>query len=366
MKSISAFIFSVILVAVAMAVEAANATSPAALVFVCHPRGITLTKHPAKPILYVTCTAAQGSKNLVSLQIDAAGNVLTNSARSFNFFDSNPTNQPYQHAIVRPALLAEEGVLYLAVQPDYPAYFANTNHQEIAAVAVDADGQPAKLLRSFRTTYTPQGIRGLQWEPTARRLYVSYNVHFGWMSIGKDGLAEPEKYKAIDGVLECWNWVFVPAWQRFYARQTRTNAGLTLFKLSANGLTSELIQNVGTHTQGGYHLAVSPDLHRAYYLDRSTPSRLVSFQLTQDGRLTGVPQYHDLNDAIGMRFDFARQRLYAWSPDAILRTWPLDERGLPVANATVLALGCGTIRDVIVDSTSGRIYVLSTQPISTT
>jgi hypothetical protein len=349
-----------------VSIEAATASSPAELAFVIHPRGITLTKHPAKPILYMTCTAAQESRNLVSLQLDANGHVLTNSARSFNFFDSDPTNQPYQHAIARPALLAEEGILYLAVQPDYPAYLANTNHGEIAAVGLDADGQPTKVLRAFRTSRTGQGLRTLQWEPTTHRLFVSYNLHFGWLGVGKDGLPEKETHHAVDGVYECWNWVFVPAWQRFYARQTRSNAGLTLFKLSANGLSSEWVQNAGIHSRGDYHVAVSPEFRRAYYLDRGTACRLISFQLTEEGRLTGVPRYHDLHDAIGIRFDFARQRLYAWSADAILRTYSLNDQGMPVADPLVSALGCGEIRDLIVDRGSGRIYVLGTQPTSAT
>jgi len=355
--------FVAIIVAFSMHAAAAGAPSAPAISFVCHHRGITLTKHPAKPILYMTCAAAGESKNLVSLQLDANGSVLTNTTRSFNFFDSNPKHQPYQHAIVRPALLAEEGILYLAVQPDYPAYLQHTNHQEIAAIGLDADGQPTKVLRAFRTSHTGQGIRTLQWEPTTRRLYLSYVVHFGWMSVGKDGLPEPPKFNEAGGMVECWNWVFVPAWQRFYARQTRTAAGLTLFKLAANGLTSELVQTAGPHSQGGYHLEVSPEFRRAYYLDRGASSQLVSFQLTSDGRLTGVPSHHELDDAIGMRFDFARRRLYAWSPDATLRTYSLNAQGLPADDANVKPLGCGEIRDLIVDTESGRIYVLGTQPV---
>jgi hypothetical protein len=361
-----ALLFFAFFIVLSLPLQAASTPQPPAIAFVIHHRGITLTKHPAKPILYMTCAAALESKNLVSLQLDANGNVLKNTAQSFNFFDSNPTNQPFQHALVRPALLTKEGILYLAVQPDYPAYLANTKHQEIAAIALDVDGQPTEVRRAFRTSRTGQGLRTLQWEPTTRRLFVSYNLHFGWLGVGKDGLPEKETHHAVDGVYECWNWVFEPVWQRFYARQTRSNAGLTLFKLSANGLSSEWAQNAGIHSRGDYHVAVSPEFRRAYYLDRGTSSRLASFQLTEEGRLTGVPRYHALHDAIGMRFDFARQRLYAWSPDAILRTYSLNDRGLPVGDPGVQALGCGEIRDLIVDAGSGRIYVLGTQPSSAT
>src|SRR5262245_1642498 len=103
MKSACIHFLSVFFIGVASHIGVAGAPSAPAIAFVIHHRGITLTKHPTKPVLYMSCAAARESQNLVSFQLDANGNVLTNTAKGFNFFDSNPANQPYQHAIVRPA-----------------------------------------------------------------------------------------------------------------------------------------------------------------------------------------------------------------------------------------------------------------------
>lgn len=334
---------------------------PAEIVFVSNPYGYFLTKHPKLPMLYLGCYVAPEAKNLVTLQLAADGAVNTNSLRSFNYFSENPTNELWRYLVQKPIVLPEEKILYLAAVPSYHHFFAHTNHQEIAAIALDDEGQPGKILRAIRTSHGEKEIRGWQFEPTTRRLYMSYHSYFGWIPIGKDGLAESDKFNLLAAVQTCWQWVYVPAWQRFYARQT--DSGLVVFKLTGDGSTPDLVQIVGGPYRGVNNLGLSQTFGKIYFLD-TLGSRLAIYQFNREGRLTGVPRFFPTGDASGVRCDFKSKRLYSWNNKSVLKSYPLDERGTPLDPPEIFPLHCGAIRDVLVDEASGKIYVACTEPPS--
>src|ERR1041385_6575880 len=81
---------------------------PAEIVFVPHPDGSFLTKHPTLPVLYLGCYIAPDAKNLATFQLNTDGTLNTNSIRAFNYFSVNPTNVFYRYQVQRPIVLAEE------------------------------------------------------------------------------------------------------------------------------------------------------------------------------------------------------------------------------------------------------------------
>ena len=333
---------------------------PAEIVFVPHPDGSFLTKHPTLPVLYLGCYIAPDAKNLATFQLNTDGTLNTNSMRAFNYFSVNPTNVFYRYQVQRPIVLPEEKILYAAAVPIYGDFFLNTNHQEIAAIALDDQGQPGKILKAIRTTHGEKEIRNWQFDPTTHRLYMSYHSYFGWIPIGKDGLPENGKFNLVYYLQTIWAWVYVPEWQRYYARQT--DGGLIVFKLGADGLTLEFNQVFYGPYRGGWNFDVSPGFRKTYILDRPEGvGRLIIHPLTAEGRIMGMPRVFPMVDTVGIRFDFKTNRLYAWNDKAVLTRYQLDERGIPKQPPGIFALNCGAIHDLLIDGVSGKVYVACTE-----
>jgi hypothetical protein len=160
----------------------------------------------------------------------------------------------------------------------------------------------------------------------------------------------------------CWYWDYVPEWDRFYA----TYSGLTLriFNLASNGLITDFLQGSTVVYGDSACIQVSTKFRKLYNLDLSQPQipRLVVCTLTKEGRLTSVPRYFPLPEAVGIRFDFTANKLYAWTAGTVWKTWSLDADGYPRGVPRISALGCGTIPDVFVDEKTGKVYVACTQP----
>jgi hypothetical protein len=356
--AIGRFGVAVAMLALDAAGQSVTSPPPANVVFVAHPSGYYLTKHPTLPMLYLGGYYAAESKNLITFQLASDGTVNTNSLRTFNYFSENPTNDQWRYMVQRPIVLTEEKILYLAAVPSGPQFFAHTNHQEIAAVALDDEGQPGQVLKAIRTSHGEKEIRGWEFDPTTHRLYMSYHSYFGWIPVGKDGLPASDHFRLMHYVQTCWQWVFVPQWQRFFARQT--DGGLVVFRLSADGSNTEWCQLFTGPYRGSYSLGVNPTLRRLYFLD-TTGKRLVVKRLTADGRVTGLPRFLPVGEVWGARYHFPAKRLYTWHDKSVLKSYPLDEHGDPVDKPDIFALNCGTIRDLMVDETTGKLYVACTE-----
>src|ERR1043166_8546465 len=123
---------------------------PGQVVIVTNPRAYSLTKHPTLPVLYLTCSGAPESTNLITLRLNADGTLVRDSQRTWpDYLTTNPTNENFRYAIPRPIVLAEERILYLASCPvDPPRYCADTNNNEVAVIGLDGQGQPGKLLKA--------------------------------------------------------------------------------------------------------------------------------------------------------------------------------------------------------------------------
>lgn len=332
---------------------------PANVVFVPSPSSYYFSKHPSLPILYVGGYYVAGSKNLITFPLNADGTVNPNGMRAYNFFTRTGTNELERYSLARPIVLPEERVLYLGAIASAATYYtADTNNQEIAVVSLDEAGQPGKLLRAIRTSHGEKEIRGWEFDPTTRRLYISYHTYFGWIPVGKDGLPESDKFMYIPGVQTCWQWVYVPEWQRYFARQT--DSGLIAFKLTSDGIATEIIQCFMNPYRGTGNLALSRTYEKLYFLD-TLGGRVAIYRITKDGRITGHPRFFPVGEAYGVRFDFKSKRLYVWYDKAVMRSFPLDEKGDPVAKPELYALNCGVIRAMLLDEPSGKLYVLCTE-----
>jgi len=332
---------------------------PANVVFVPNPYGYFLEKHPRLPVLYLGCYGAAESKNFATYPIGPDGGVNTNEVRAFNYFNEQPTNDLFRYQVARPIVFPEERILYLAAVPSYAQFFQHTNHQEIAAIALDDAGQPGKILKAIRTSHGEKEIRGWQFDAVTRRLYMSYHSYFGWIPIAKDGLPESDRFTLLGAIQTCWQWTYVPAWRRFYARQT--NGAFQLFKLAPDGQTTEYSQVVAYFHRGGWNMDASERFRKVYILDTAENGHLVIYQLTPEGRFTSVPKFVPFGDAAGIRFDFKAGRLYAWNNKALLRIYALDEQGELKGAPQLHALNCGAIRDLLIDEAGGTIYVACTE-----
>src|SRR5512134_2923227 len=91
----------------------ATSPTPANVVFVPSPYAYYLAKHPSLPVVYLSCTYAAESKNLVTYALNADGTANTNAMRGFNYFSDNPTNEFWRYSLQRPIVLPEERILYL-------------------------------------------------------------------------------------------------------------------------------------------------------------------------------------------------------------------------------------------------------------
>jgi hypothetical protein len=282
-----------------------------------------------------------------------------NGMRSFNFFTRNGTNELQRYSLARPIVSSEEHILYLGAIASAATYYtSDTNNQEIAAVSLDDAGQPVKVLKAIRTTHSEKEIRGWQFEPTTRRLYISYHTYFGWVPVGKDGVMESDKFTYIGGIQTCWQWVFVPEWQRFFARQT--DSGMIVARLTSDGTAAEFIQTIMGPYRGVGSLAVNKQFGKVYFLD-TLGGRVVMCAITPDGRVTSVPRFFPVGEGYGMQMDFKAKRLYVWYDKAMLRTYSIDASGNPVGPPTLHSLDCGTIRDLLLDESTGKLYVVCSE-----
>ena len=184
---------------------------------------------------------------------------------------------------------------------------------------------------------------------------MSYHTYFGWIPVGKDGVMESDRFTYIWGLQTCWQWVFVPEWQRFFARQT--DSGMIVGKLTSDGTAPEFLQSMMGSYRGVGTLAVSKEYRRIYFLD-TLGGQIAMYAVSKDGRVTGVPRFFPVGEGYGMQIDFKAKRIYVWYDKTMLRSFPIDDRGNPVATPQLYALDCGAIRDMLFDEPTGKLYVV--------
>src|ERR1043166_2317283 len=210
---------------------------PANVEFVPCSAAYALTKHPTLPLLYLACYRAPESKNLATIRLNTDGSILTNSLKFWeNYFSANGTNNDFGYRIAtRPSVLPGENLLFLAAVPDYPAkFYGETNNNEFATVALDEQGQPAKLLKAFRGSDTALGqLIAIGCDPLTRRLLVAYYVYFGWYEIGADGVPVSRHFNPIQCPINQWYWVHRQEWDRYFIMPP--GPSLTVLKLARDG-----------------------------------------------------------------------------------------------------------------------------------
>jgi hypothetical protein len=326
-----------------------------------------VTKHPLLPVLYVTRYHAPQSKNLATFRLNADGTVLNDSLRVCDDYLSAGGKDPYSlHTLLRPCVLPNQNALILVAHPEnLKLYLANTNHNELAVVELDDQGQPGKLRRSFRTNRSGWvHLIGAQVEPATRRLFL---VHFavydalGWLELGEDGVPLSNTLKFLPGKDNHWYWTFYPDARRFFA--IGEEPILSVVKFSEDGATEQQRQYVampaGTPRNGCFETNAQ---FRKIYLLGSAPNReLTVCQFTRDGRLTGVPRYFALTGAVLLRFNFHTSTLYTFQADG-LSVYKLDSEGYPAGPPKRYAFNWGGLRDALVDETTGKVYVACAQP----
>ena len=358
---------ALLLLALASAMRAEQGPPvPSKVIFVPLPQAYSLTKHPTLPVLYVGCSHSPEPKYLVTFRLDSEGKLIADSRRDWpDWFTGGGKNPNLIYTLWRPAIWPEKAILYLAPSPGYNAHFyTSTNQPEIVAVGLDADGLPTRPLRSLRTAFTGRiSLMGLRCDSTTRRLYTSYYNQFGWCELDEQGLPVFDRFQTVSGAGLFWDWVQVPAWQRWFV--IPGHDGLGIHQLADHGV--KFSQNLYFPDRGYDHSVPCDNIEvsaqfRKLYLLRSFPGKeLMVYSLTREGRLTGLPRFFELGAARAIRFDFQRGLLYAFSNEW-MKTYRLDEHGHPFGAATVSALRCGELRDILVDEITGKVYVACTQP----
>jgi hypothetical protein len=341
-------------------------TAPPNVVFVPIPRAISSIKHPTLPVLYVTMEGSPESRNLFTFRLNADGTIDPNSKHQcVDYFSVDGKTPSFPHTVKRPTFNVDKSVLYLAAYPitaNSVTTYGNSNNFEYAAVALDEQGQPAKRLKLFRTDQSgQQGLMGIRYEPTLRRLFFNYYSSTQWTDLDKDGLPmsiNPTKW--FNAGINFWSWIYVPEWRRFY--QTRAAAHMAIVLVTPDNLQIEFIQY--TNPQQGPalygHIEVSTRFRKIYLLDSDPKRELIVFQLTSDGRLTNVPRYFTLGPTLFVRCDFKAGLLYALSKGEI-RVFKLDANGYPSGLPQVHAFEHGDVWDVYMEESTGKLYVCTTK-----
>lgn len=337
---------------------AVTSLPPAQVLLVTNAYAFALTKHPTLPLLYLTGYGAPGSTNLITVRLNADGSLMADSQRAWpDYLTTNATNDNFRYYMPRPVVLAEEKVLYLASCQFSPGpYYAETNNHEVAVVGLDDQGQPTKRLQGFRTGYTEMGISALGWDPAARRLFLSYNTYFGWCQMDKAGLPVSNQFHLLYYPNNFWYYVYAPEWQRFFG--FHGNSALGIARLTADGSGCEFIQ----YATSGYgslgNIEVSRKFLKLYMLEGQENNKVRVYQLTHDGRLTGVPRFFPLAMATrAIRFDFKAGLLYALTEEGVLKIFRLDSDGYPAGSPQISQLPCRGVRDAVVDEATGKLYV---------
>lgn len=345
---------------------AQTSAPPANVEFIVLGQANTLAKHPTLPVLYVGCYGYPEQKNLITFRLGDNGAVLTNTMKVCeDYFSVDGKNPEFMYRILpRPVVLPKENVLVLACTPNIPAsFFAQTNNNECAVVALDEQGQPTKLLKAFRTSYTTIGIQlmGARADPTTRRLYLAYYVYFGWCELGADGLPVTREFVPMPVPINQWYWAYVPAWQRFFTMPP--GPSLTILKPATDLRTPEFVQSIptmpGSPLAGS--LEVSESLRKIYILGSDPGRELGVYSLSKEGRLIGLPKTFSVGPAYILRADSQAKKLYAIANEW-MKIFPLDVQGYPTGQPSVHSLACGVIRDALVDENTGKLYVACTEP----
>lgn len=330
---------------------------PVQLVFVPHPQANSLTKHPVLPVLYLGLQYAADSKNLVTFRLDESGQVLANSQRNFDdYFGANGKNSTNPYRILRPLVLREEKVLLLAAQPRRSGLA-----QHLAAVALDEEGQPVKLIEALRTTHTEPSIVTTAYEETTRRLYLSYSTYWGWILVGKDGVPLRD-FHLLKRPGNLWAMAAIPEWGRIIGVAAGT--ALCNLRVDLEGKNVEFIQlNIGPTPAFGAFGAfqLSPMLRKLYLVNGPDLNTISVYSFSKDGRLTSVPRRFTVGDSHLLCLDSTARRLYSFTRDGTIRLHHLDEEGFPTVPPEVFHADCGSIQDVIADQTKGTIYVACTK-----
>lgn len=354
---------AVLLCAVGTSTEGADpapsSSLPPQAVHVPYPYAWRITRHPALPVLYLGCNGAPGQKNLITFQLDARGNVLTNTLREFtDFFTDDGNNPTNVYSVLDPIVLPEEKVLLLASTPaNAPLYSLNSNAHHVAAVALDADGQPAKKLASFRTTHMEGSISVTRYLAGEKRLYISYGSYWGWCPVGADGVPSPE-FRMLPAPYNFWQFEFVPRWNRFYG----VSAGNTLmmFRVATDGQNLEFMQTIINRSVSFGSFAISPSLQKIYLANGPDYTTINVYSLDKEGRLLGLPRRFPTGYVYMMRVDSTAKRLYTFTAAGTIRSHGLDANGFPTGEPTVWPIDCGSVRDIFVDEPSGRLYIACT------
>jgi hypothetical protein len=264
---------------------------PTQVVLVTNSYACALTKHPALPVLYLTCYGAPQSKNLITFRLNTDGSWIAEGQKAWpDYFSVNSTNADYRYYIPRPVIAPEEKILYLVNYPlNPPVYYAETNNNAVAVVGLDEQGLPAKLLTAFRTTDTEQGLYAVGWVPTSRRLLLSYGTYFGWCQMDKAGLPVTNQFQLLYPPSNFWFYLYETEWQRYYGYER--NAGLGIIKLNSEGSSAEFVQCATSGSGSNGNIALSRRFLKLYLLDSQDNKQIRVYQLTAEGRLTSVPRF---------------------------------------------------------------------------
>jgi hypothetical protein len=368
-RSVSCWQATLLLAAILGETSAAATPPTPQIVFVPSPHAYALTKHPTLPALYVGCSAAPESKNLITFRLDGEGKLIADSRRDWpDWFTTDGKNPDFLYTILRPAVCPEKGVLYLIASPGYrDKFYAVTNHNEIAAIGLDADGQPTRLLRALRTPLTGRDSpMGLVCDPATRRLYLNCYSQFGWCTLDDQGLPMPDRFQSIAAMANFWDWVLVSGWHRCFGMPG--GSSVSVCQLEADGRNVGVCQGVAFPSDGyiaghvpRHNIEVSARFRKLYVLRFRSSPELIVCSLTTEGRLTGLPRYFELGEARAIRLNFKAGLLHAFAHDW-MKTFALDGDGHPTVTPSQRTLSCGQIRDVIVDEATGKVYVACSQP----
>lgn len=346
-----------------------NSTSvPPQVVVVPIPWAWAVVRHPSLPVLYVTGQAMPESKNLFTFCLNADGSIDPGSKRVCDdYFSADGKKPSFQHRIHRPAINTEKRVVYLAAYPlsaNSVTTYGDTNNFEYAAVALDEQGQPAKRLKLFRTDQSgQQGLMGIRYESSLRRLFFTYYSTTQWTELDQDGLPvsiNPTKW--FNAGINFWAWIYVPEWHRFY--QTRSASHVGIVPISTDNLQIEFIQYANPQ-QGPVMMAqieVSTRFRKMYLLDSVPRKELIVFRLSTEGRLISVPSYFSLGPTALMRFDLKAGVLYTFNHN-LIRVFKLDADGLPSGAPQETTPEIGDVSDAFVDEQTGKVYVACSRPL---
>lgn len=340
---------------------------PAQIVFVPLSNAVELVKHPVLPVLYVASAKEPESKNLVTYRLNPDGTIAAGSKKVFgDYFGLDVKDPALTYRLLRPTVAADLRILYLGVTPENltPArLFVATNSNELAAVALDEQGQPKGLLKAFRTDATKVDIlMNIKYIPAWRRLFSIYWVSFGWCDLGQDGLPVSQKLSIAPAVNYSVDRDYAADWQRFYARSYAVPS-LTVCQTGADGTGVDFMQAVAIDTTSPRVTIVASVKFRKLYIVAGTPGeRLIIFRTTDKGHITGLPRYVAISENAFARFDLKANLLYAFTSTGILNIHKLDAHGYPSGQPTAHQLACGEVRDAIVDEQTGKVYVACSQP----